>query len=445
MKHHEDTRIRRSKYFRAYEYEGKHIFYHTCLGNPVEVTEDYPAFLEIVDAGVTLSDLAPYPDLHAETRVLIEKGLFEYDGITNDLLVDGVLNNARKLKAGELVNLLVIDVSTNCNLACTYCNVHKTQEKHGIKGAQMDSSTAISAVNEYFKLCRRARSETAAVSYFGGEPLANPRVLFEVMEYVDKQRKAMDNIAVTHAVSTNGILLNEDRVKKLNRLRCDVSVSLDGLATINDQKRIFKNGKGSFSMVERNLKLLVEHQVPTMVVTTVDDHNCGELIDFVDFLVDTGIDQVSIKGCIYRSIPREERLEVSTRIMEAINYAREKGMVAINGPGELSYERGCQGLGEMLCVEPDGNVYACPEGIRIKLGEASTLSEIPTTPEYELVASRITGNMPECSGCDVEGLCRGGCAGESEYKFDDIYAVDRSMCDDIRENIKKNLAIFGTL
>ena len=79
--------------------------------------------------------------------------------------------------------------------------------------------------------------------------------------------------------------------------------------------------------------------------------------------------------------------------------------------------------------------------IRIKLGEAHSLSQIPLTPEYKYIASRITGNLPECRGCDVEGLCRGGCAGESEYEFDNIYSVDKSSCESIRKNIKRNLAI----
>jgi uncharacterized protein len=263
------------------------------------------------------------------------------------------------------------------------------------------------------------------------------------MRYVASVRDATSDLQLTHAVSTNGVLLNEDRIATLKALDCRVAISLDGLERENDAERTLKNGSGSFLLVAKNLRRLVAQDVPTQVVTTVAEHNADRLKEFVDFLCDVGINQISIKSCIYREISKDERSKVSQAIMEGVDYARARGIVAHRGPGDLSYTRGCQGLGEMLCVEPSGDVFACPEGIRIKLGRADRLREIPASKEYHHVASRITGNIEACRGCDVEGLCRGGCAGESEHNFDDIYQVNKSACESIRENIKRNLAIHA--
>lgn len=443
MVHHDTVAIRASKFLRAFEYGEKHFLYHTCLGNPREVTPDYAEFLEVVRQGVTMKDLDPYPELRSQTKELLELGLFEYGNQKQDFLEAGVEENRKKIPTGELVKLLVIDVSTRCNLACSYCNVHKTQEKHGITGASMKYDTARVAVDEYVALCKQANRRSAAISYFGGEPLLNYPMLERLMRYVAAVRDENVDLHLTHAVSTNGVLLNKERIETIKALDCQVAVSLDGLAMENDAQRTFSDGSGSFLMVAKNLRRLVAEGVPTQVVTTVDEHNAHTLKKFVDFLCEVGVNQVSIKGCIYRQISREERLSVSRSIMEAIDYARARGIVAHRGPGDLSYTRGCQGLGEMLCVEPSGDVFACPEGIRLKLGTVERLREIPASKEYEHVASRITGNIEACQGCDVEGLCRGGCAGESEYNFDDIYQIDTSSCEAIRENIKRNLAIFG--
>ena len=306
----------------------------------------------------------------------------------------------------------------------------------------MTFELAKQSVDEYIKLTRNAGSGVASISYFGGEPLMNYKVLEPLMKYVHGliQDQSLE-LNIFHGLSTNGVLLDQSKIQTLAELGVTVAVSLDGLALENDKNRVFANGKGTFWIVEQNIRALIDYGIKTQVVTTISEENAHCIPAFVDFLSDIGVENLSLKSCIYKQYKDTDRSNVYSAVLRGVQYAKQKGLNAVEGPGDLDYTRGCQGLGGMLCVEPSGDVFACPEGIRIKLGEAHSLSQIPLSSEYRYIASRITGNLPDCRGCDVEGLCRGGCAGQSEYQFDDIYSVDKSACDSIRKNIKRNLAI----
>ncbi|KZR68138.1 radical SAM protein [Prochlorococcus sp. MIT 1303] len=437
----QSKRLRVSKYLRNFEYGGKHFLYHSCLGNPIEVVEDYPDFIEAINSGVTLEQLNVLPEIKKEVEQLIELSLVEFSD-EPDLIERGIIENDELIETGKLVNMLVLDVSTRCNMGCSYCNVHKTQDKHDINGGLMDFDIAKKSVDEYIKLVIESGKKTASISYFGGEPFLNYKMLKRLMRYVYSLRRIYPQLSIYHGVSTNGTIIDDEILKDLKDLEVRVAISLDGLQLDNDQKRSFSNGKGTFWIVEQNLKKLVKQKIDVEIVTTISEHNAFSIPKFVDFLVDIGIKDLSLKSCAYRDYEDNQRRDVYEAVITGVHYAKKKGIRAREGHGDLDYTRGCQGLGGILCVEPSGDVFACPEGIRIKLGDFDSLSSIPKkSQEYRFVSSRITGNLPDCRGCDVEGLCRGGCAGQSEYNFDDIYKVDKSACESIRRNIKRNLAI----
>ncbi|MDP9686552.1 UNVERIFIED_ORG: uncharacterized protein J2W82_000200 [Pseudomonas mohnii] len=442
MRHYQTIGIRRSKYFRDFQYGDDHFFFHSCLGNPVKVSAAYKDFISLIDCGITLRDLRPYPELMEQVKHLLSKQLLEYEN-SKDLLAIGIEKNELAIASGELINLLVLDLHTACNMGCSYCYAAKTQEKHGLKGKAMSFDIARLAIDQFVALSKKNKKATAAVSYFGGEPLLNYKVLELAMTYVSALNAQDNTFQLTQAITTNGVLLTPQNVEDFKRNGCFVALSMDGLQEEHDKLRIYRSGGGTFARVEQSLKLLVMHKIPLEVVVTVGIHNTQKLSEFIDYLYSLGVRRVSIKAQIYTQLSSEERKEISRTVMLTLDYANKKGMLAKSGPGDLDYTRGCQGLGGLVCVEPSGDLFPCPEGSRIKIGTVHDFKNIPTSTGYHKIASRITGNLEQCKGCDVEGLCRGGCAGESEYRFDDIYKIDPEECETIRENIKQNLALYG--
>lgn len=94
------------------------------------------------------------------------------------------------------------------------------------------------------------------VVYHGGEPLL---IGVGAIEQITKKIRQCvpESTSVDFSLQTNGMLLNEDVLDKLEELNICVSLSLDGPEIIHDKHRSDHAGKPSFYQVETGLKLLL--------------------------------------------------------------------------------------------------------------------------------------------------------------------------------------------
>ena len=68
--------------------------------------------------------------------------------------------------------------------------------------------------------------------------------------------------------------------------------------------------------------------------------------------------------------------------------------------------------GEEICIYPNGEVYPCG-ALKTKMGSIDNFTAIFRSKEYSNLVKRVTGNIPECKGCDIESFCAGGCAADA--------------------------------
>ena len=173
---------------------------------------------------------------------------------------------------------------TVCNLACTHCFVscsptNRTHEFLSLEeiGPYLDEGTAL-GVKEYY--------------FTGGEPFLNPQ-----MEAILKATLEVGPATVL----TNGLLLDEERCRRLHRLAevsaysLDLRVSMDGYdAKSNDPIR----GAGTFGRILEGIRNLSATGLnPVITVTEVHDEN-GSVPGrerFFTLLRDIGVDKPRLK------------------------------------------------------------------------------------------------------------------------------------------------------
>lgn len=86
------------------------------------------------------------------------------------------------------------------------------------------------------------------VDFFGGEPLVNLEVVKKLVKYARSiEEKHGKHFRFT--LTTNGVLLDEEVIKFLNKEMDNVVLSLDGRKEINDKKRKNINGDGSYDII----------------------------------------------------------------------------------------------------------------------------------------------------------------------------------------------------
>ena len=87
----------------------------------------------------------------------------------------------------------------------------------------------------------------------------NFEVVKQLVEYGRKVEKTRGkNIRFT--ITTNGVLLDDEKIKYINENMHNVVLSLDGRKEVNDNMRPTANNKGSYDIIAPKFKKLVSER-----------------------------------------------------------------------------------------------------------------------------------------------------------------------------------------
>lgn len=165
----------------------------------------------------------------------------------------------------------VLMTTTACNARCHYC-----YEK-GILPVGMTIPVA-EKVAKF--LAERATDKKMKIQWFGGEPLLNTRVMDYITKYLEDS-----GVTVTSSMISNGYLLNEENVEKMEKVwhMNFVQITIDGPKdTYNAIKNFKVKDANPFDTVIGNIKRVLEK---TNVKIAIRINACEENIDELDELL----------------------------------------------------------------------------------------------------------------------------------------------------------------
>ena len=95
-------------------------------------------------------------------------------------------------------------------------------------------------------------------------------------------------------MQTNATVLTHENIQFIKEHDIGLGVSLDGPELLNDQGRLWNNGKGSFSQILRGINLLKEHGLSVNIITVVTTVQCYEGFQrsFLTFKISLSICQI---------------------------------------------------------------------------------------------------------------------------------------------------------
>ena len=160
-----------------------------------------------------------------------------------------------------------LNLTDACNLQCKYCFV--TQQPH-----YMDLDTAKDAIdwlitNKRWKEKQLKCNETVKVTYFGGEPtLLWDEIIVPLTEYALKKYPK----EITFGITTNGTLLNEDKIKFMSKHNFSLLLSIDGAPkTQNYNRPCHTSTLSSFDLVQQNIPYILHYFPNTTFRATIDE------------------------------------------------------------------------------------------------------------------------------------------------------------------------------
>lgn len=149
------------------------------------------------------------------------------------------------------LSLMTLQLTQQCNFRCKYCvyseDVNKRQRAHSDK--TMSFETAKRAIDFLWE--HSVDSESVAIGLYGGEPLLQFPLVRQIVEY---SKTRFSGKSLYFSMTTNGSLLTDDIVDFLEENNINLLISMDGPKSINDQNRVFRNGKGTFDVVAANFE-----------------------------------------------------------------------------------------------------------------------------------------------------------------------------------------------
>lgn len=151
------------------------------------------------------------------------------------------------------LSLMTLQLTQQCNFRCKYCvyseEANARQRSHS--DGTMSFETAKKAVDFLWE--HSVDSERVSIGFYGGEPLLQFPLVQKIAEY---SKKRFHGKEIFFSMTTNGSLLNKEIMDFLEENNVSLLISLDGPREINDKNRVFRDGRGTFDAVARNLELM---------------------------------------------------------------------------------------------------------------------------------------------------------------------------------------------
>lgn len=185
----------------------------------------------------------------------------------------------------------ILDITTRCNLNCTYCYIpEKLRTKE-----DMDFKTGVKIINLIYDLIKKGKKEKATIQFHGGEPILNNDVLIDLIKYILSSDELRGSIGIV--IQTNGTLLykHEKLIKLLreNNEYIGLSISIDPPRKIHNFYRPFKTGEGSFDEIIKTIKRLRKENIAFGVCTVITPHIKNHIPATLGFFEDNDLKNVN--------------------------------------------------------------------------------------------------------------------------------------------------------
>ena len=311
---------------------------------------------------------------------------------------------------------VIVKPTLGCDLHCRHCYHTESERTEGI----MDISTferTVRLVKEGF--------EHSRYIWHGGEPLLAPQSFYKKAFAV--QKKYYGKSGTDNTIQTSGSLLSQRFIEFCASNRVNLGVSYEG--GFEAGLRPDMDVKHVDGMVE----YMVRKKHMFLVSATIHGGNVdrmGEIYDkFRNMGASLSFNPIINLGCarenpdlaldpdiyVRNSIEIFDRWihdrDVRTPVLPFYPYM----ITAMDGVANISDCPHASCLGKWICVHPNGDVYpcgkACPKDFLLgNINEADSISELFDSDGFRRILIRSIERRKRCSGCEIFGMCTGGCS-----------------------------------
>lgn len=158
------------------------------------------------------------------------------------------------IKSISVVPHIVVEVTERCNFRCRYCyygEMYNSLSESQPRCNEMPEEECLNCLREILSLKDLLNNNRTVISFYGGEPSLNFRLIRKIVLFCKKE---FPDIDFQFRTTTNGSLLKK-HIDFLVEHDFHLLVSLDGDEK-SDMHRCYRDGHYSFSIVKQNIDYL---------------------------------------------------------------------------------------------------------------------------------------------------------------------------------------------
>lgn len=441
--------VRLSKFAHTFDLNDSVALYHSLRMKPVYLSKDVYENLQAWLASSCCNSLDEAPaDLIDEVKELVKCKVLIQKNDEDDKVLEFVKSRVPK----PAINICYFILSEQCNLACKYCFLGNNDEKKrsNFSLENMSVETANKAIDFFIRQMKASDlyfdNNEATIIFYGGEPLVN----FAVLDYVASKINLLKDTEpclkhVDLSIVTNGLLLTDDRIKRLKELGVSIAISVDGATEQANGMRVDVSGAPVFSKIldvldrckrlnaDISLSITLSEETikdPQNILNLIDKYNIKSIgfnimMSSDTFILPESYNEKAAQFIIDEFVELRKRGIYEDRIMRKLK-AFTKSQVYFSDCGATG--------GGQIVIAPNGQVGVCHGCLFDKEYFVANIyddSFIAVKDKTFIEWSKLIPlNHAECYDCPALGICGGGCPINAMHMKlgNTIHSIDERFC-----------------
>ncbi|SKC59172.1 uncharacterized protein SAMN02745115_01672 [[Eubacterium] yurii] len=441
--------VNMSRFTHSYDLGEAVALYHSLRMRPVYLSNNSFKSLQAWLVGSFNYSIENAPE---EIKAEVQE-LTKYKILTQTQDEDSkVLNFVRSKIPSPAINVCYMIMSEQCNLACKYCFLGNNDfsKRSNFLFENMTTKIADKALEFFVRQIKESgldvEENKPILIFYGGEPLVNFGVIEYIATKINKLRnteKCIRNIEMS--VVTNGVLLDESRIKKLHELGIAIAISIDGFTEKSNSMRVDISGKPVFSRILDSISLCKSLGVNVSLSVTLSEETIKNKKDILTLVDAYGVKSFGFNIMMSSDtfvLPHSYNEAAAQFIIDEFLELRERGIYEDRMMRKLKsfsksqvYFSDCAATaGGQIVIAPNGQVGICQGCLHDKKYFVSNIDDdnfIASKDKNFIEWSQLTPlNKEECMDCPALGICGGGCPVNAMNlkPSNTIHSIDERFC-----------------
>ncbi len=448
-----------SRFTHIYDLGDAVALYHSLRMKPVYLTKNAFKGLQAWLASPFCDKIENAPE---KIRTEIHE-LTKFKILTqNEFEDDKVLQFVKSKIPAPAVNVCYMILSEQCNLACKYCFLgnNDSAKRGNFLREDMSPEIANRAIDFFIRQIKASgldvEGNKPVLIFYGGEPMINFKVLELVAARINKLRKKEQCIHnIEMSVVTNGLLLDQEKVRKLHDLGVAIAISVDGFSEKANSMRVDVAGQPVFLRILEKLNMCKAMGVDVSLSVTLSEETIRNTKDILKLVDVYGIKAFGFNIMMSSDtfvLPHSYNEAAAKFIIDEFIELRKRGIYEDRMMRKLKsftnaqiYFSDCAATaGGQIVIAPNGQVGICHGCLHNKQYFIAHIDDdnfVAVKDKNFIEWSQITPvNHQECMNCPALGICGGGCPINAMHlkSGNTIHSIDERFC----AHSKKTLEFF---